>query len=1234
MKTKKYTLSVLSSLALLLLSADGRCDPLSALVKAIQDNDQTTLNRVEKLLSNSDDPIDLKSSTNSDLPLFEAIRKKNLAVVRLLLKYNASVNTKNREGRTPLHHAAQVGSLEIAELLLENHASVNARDDQGYTPLLEAASNRNLEVSKLLLQHKASTNIQSNSGLTLVHAAVILYDDKLLELLLKHHAQVDLKYLDVTPFQHATRRSQFRAAELLIAHGAKVNERDRQGRTGLHWAVEKGDVRFIKMLLENNALVNVKDDQGETPLHLAIKYGNLNAAELLVKNGANVNVENQSLLTPVQLAARLRQKDVLAALERIGIKADVNLQKRFQTRQKRILSLLAENGAIPDAGLLKKYRGLFQKRNYTPSKEAEDFASLYLAQGDVFRIQKQRREEKEASDPDSAQKYEELLRARNEVFGKILKLQVQTQGKNPDILAEEKELGGVPCVTFYRNPKKFPPRKDTPVLVYSHGEGPQNLITKSRITDAFLMYFLSQGYMVIAVNYRDGKEEDGTRVAANDIFKVGHAVKNAHEGELAPELDIDPSQIYLSGISYGSKMNFEMLTTLKRRPEGNPFRAVQLFTTDAKQSFSARVQDLPKDIPYLIVHGMEDDVAPSRNMQKVVENMKEEGFQVASYFSPTGDHDMVSGNRLTSKTPKDSELYKNFVKWPENMISFFSRLRRYPSSNSGSRMSAIEDGIIEKSLTLQDPRQRFVGAKESVEELAKRVESGAEFSPTIQYMLRVVDKSPSDKIPFNELLDSYFKKIQDFGPEDKDDLHGFAEKIIGNPAIYRQFLKALAVEIAHYQNRENCAESEKKKERISDKKGDEKNEPRSCYQNNLIAYHGTTGAISALYFLFNGFNSALKARQISLEKSRGEMDSAIAILGTQNPMESYLKSLKPKKPALNKIPEFTTNTISFAPTLTSGDDLHSNPLGLWFSSSTGGNEFNYSEKIGDYLASLCIPKDRIKDYQKLIRVYAEKNNGMLFQVFTSAEKFDQVSKLTEPRGVLLNDLTHDGKSLQPSTYLKLLMKSPEQLAKLFAEKKGTFKNALDWRIFDSEENADLLFTTAQIRTLAHRLDGMGISFYPHRVDEFKEFYNQLAGMIGHDVKVIANHPENACKVARQVDKSNWINPDCGVSENGLDPTLNRLTLPIREALDRVHAHSDVSELKAQIYQHILRHAPERLKNFLQENRDLLGPISLIRFPGRVGDPEQGIGIDEVIQREVRNPDQQKAFFEIVHEQAK
>lgn len=86
-----------------------------------------------------------------------------------------------------------------------------------------------------------------------------------------------------------------------IESGVPLNLKDSEGRTALHWAVDRGHMNITSVLLNKNADVDAKDDEGQTPLHYAAVCDRAAIAELLVKYGADIGIRDSDGNAPRDL---------------------------------------------------------------------------------------------------------------------------------------------------------------------------------------------------------------------------------------------------------------------------------------------------------------------------------------------------------------------------------------------------------------------------------------------------------------------------------------------------------------------------------------------------------------------------------------------------------------------------------------------------------------------------------------------------------------------------------------------------------------------------------------------------------------------------------------------------------------------------------------------------------------------------------------------------------------------
>ncbi|MCC6003801.1 MAG: ankyrin repeat domain-containing protein [Thermofilum sp.] len=187
--------------------------------------------RVRKLLRKGAN-VNAKYGDSDLTPLHWAAFLGHVDVVRLLLEHGAEVNARNKYGETPLHRAAAYGRADAARLLLEHGADVNARDEYGWTPLHVAALQGRADVARLLLEHGADVNVRTTG-------AIVFVEDF-----------TKSTYSGVTPLHLAAYGGHAEIARLLLERGADPSIRDKDGRTPLDVARERGYEEVVRVIEE------------------------------------------------------------------------------------------------------------------------------------------------------------------------------------------------------------------------------------------------------------------------------------------------------------------------------------------------------------------------------------------------------------------------------------------------------------------------------------------------------------------------------------------------------------------------------------------------------------------------------------------------------------------------------------------------------------------------------------------------------------------------------------------------------------------------------------------------------------------------------------------------------------------------------------------------------------------------------------------------------------------------
>ncbi|KAF6828204.1 hypothetical protein CPLU01_08683 [Colletotrichum plurivorum] len=189
------------------------------------------------------------------------------------------------------------------------------------TPLHAAVYWRNLPAAKCLLAHKDikvnSRDLARNETPFFYSARVGLTD--FMELLLDHGADInDEDNNSGNALMRAVDYDEREAVELLVKRGIDTGHRDVYGRTALHSSSCNRSWRSMEYLLAHvpDLDVNARGRSGETPLHDSAWKLDARGASLLVDAGARCDIQNSDGQTPVDIAVLRNRPDILEILKR------------------------------------------------------------------------------------------------------------------------------------------------------------------------------------------------------------------------------------------------------------------------------------------------------------------------------------------------------------------------------------------------------------------------------------------------------------------------------------------------------------------------------------------------------------------------------------------------------------------------------------------------------------------------------------------------------------------------------------------------------------------------------------------------------------------------------------------------------------------------------------------------------------------------------------------------------
>jgi ankyrin repeat protein len=155
--------------------------------------------------------------------LYRAIDKRDISKVEQMINIGADVNYEDpAQVLIPLQYAIFHGNQAIVDLLIRKGANINTKSLHGLTALHISVSENNKAVAELLIAAGADININNYEGMTPLHFAILLNRKDIVSLLVNKGAALNVRDKDGrTPLRQAIRRSDKAMITLLKAHGAK-----------------------------------------------------------------------------------------------------------------------------------------------------------------------------------------------------------------------------------------------------------------------------------------------------------------------------------------------------------------------------------------------------------------------------------------------------------------------------------------------------------------------------------------------------------------------------------------------------------------------------------------------------------------------------------------------------------------------------------------------------------------------------------------------------------------------------------------------------------------------------------------------------------------------------------------------------------------------------------------------------------------------------------------------------
>lgn len=178
---------------------------------------------------------------------------------------------------------------------------------------------KNIQLLRVLIEYGIDLDWHRKGYCTLLEHACIYGNAEIIELLAKSGCNLNMPMNDVC--QRLAARNRFHTLKYLLKQGMKPDVLSWDGRTGLHWAAQEGNVEIVKLLIESGANVNIMDENAQTPLYIACAENHIDVVRVLLEHNAIVDLTGDTV-TPLIIACICGNYEVVCTLIEHG--ADVN----------------------------------------------------------------------------------------------------------------------------------------------------------------------------------------------------------------------------------------------------------------------------------------------------------------------------------------------------------------------------------------------------------------------------------------------------------------------------------------------------------------------------------------------------------------------------------------------------------------------------------------------------------------------------------------------------------------------------------------------------------------------------------------------------------------------------------------------------------------------------------------------------------------------------------------------
>ncbi|NHJ40271.1 MAG: hypothetical protein FK731_09590, partial [Asgard group archaeon] len=285
---------------------------------------------VSKIFQIKEFNINIIDKEKSSLSHF-AILNQDTKIAQFILDHKDLLESKNKDDMTPLLLTCKVGDLKLVQFLLSKNADVHAKDINGNTILTIAAKSGHKEIVQYLLDNRVKIDLDNTKEVKSV--TQVLFGEACLNLsesVLNNNidavrfflnSNINPNFKDSLPgiLYKSVPNNNLDITEILLTHGAKINEVNKVGDSLLTIALKNKFIEMSMFLIQHNVAIDIDND-----LLLACKVGNLKLVQFLERKNANLTAKDKNGETALSISAKLGYADIVKYLLDKRVPYEVN----------------------------------------------------------------------------------------------------------------------------------------------------------------------------------------------------------------------------------------------------------------------------------------------------------------------------------------------------------------------------------------------------------------------------------------------------------------------------------------------------------------------------------------------------------------------------------------------------------------------------------------------------------------------------------------------------------------------------------------------------------------------------------------------------------------------------------------------------------------------------------------------------------------------------------------------